>query len=122
MKRITIYFLVILIMVFPLFVLAQGMSELNIKDFEKKTTAVTDSDVVKSPFMPAKPVARDLAIEDLFLNGVAIGPTNSYALINGIALTIGDSIAGLRVKSIDKKKVVLQQLDKFHTLYIEGGM
>lgn len=123
MKR---YKVMLVIFVFTALVLPsaaypQAMSEINVDGFEKKAESGSTG-MVKSPFTPAQPSPRDMLVEDLYLTGIAIGAGKSYALVSGHILTEGDSIAGLRVKSITKGKVVLQHLDKVHTLYLEGGL
>lgn len=99
----------------------KGMSELDIGGFEKKKD-LGQIGAAKSPFTPARPSPQDLLAEDLFLTGIAIGTGRSYALISGHILTEGDKIAGLRVRSISRGKVVLQHLDRVQTLYLEGGL
>ena len=111
---------VILIVALSSLLFAQGMSELNVREFQKETK-VTETGAIRNPFVAKQPLLHDLTVEDLFLNGVVVGPGKSYALINGHALGLGESIAGLRVKSIGKSKVILQHLDRFHILYLEGG-
>lgn len=100
---------------------AQSMSELNIKSFdEKKTSAGTES--IKNPFIPGKASPQDLSVENLYLTGIAIGDGKKFALINGFVFSIGDRLAGLTIRSISEDSVVLQQLDKIHTLRLDGGL
>lgn len=107
--------------IIPFICFAGTMSELNIQTFEKEKI-ISEGGIGSSPFAPAKPSPQELLVEDLFLTGVAIGGGRNYALISGYILQEGDAIAGLRVKQIMHKKVVLQHLDRIHTLYLEGGM
>lgn len=119
-KRILIL-LMAAILAIPFFARSQSMSELNLGGFEKKKEMV-ETGAVKSPFAPARQSSKDMIPEDLFLAGVAVGRERSYALISGHILSVGDPIAGLIVKSIDRGRVTLQQLDKVYTLYLEGGL
>lgn len=100
----------------------QGLSELNLQTFEKKSVTQPGSEAVKNPFSAGRTSPKDMILEDLFLNGVVIGGSENYALVSGHVLKVGDSIAGLRVRSIDSGKVVLQELDQIYTLYFDGGM
>lgn len=109
------------VLIMPVGAFAQSMSELDIKGFDKKQDEVR-VDRAKSPFSPVTPSPEDLMIEDLYLTGVAVGDGRSYALISGFIVTEGDSVAGLKVRSISRNKVVLQHLDKVHTLHLQGGL
>ena len=101
--------------------LAQSMSELNLKGFDKEKTPQETSGTSKSPFSQARVSPKDMNPEDLYLSGIAIGSRKRYALITGHILQEGDLVAGLRVKTININRVVLQHLDKVHTLHLEGG-
>lgn len=112
---------VVLGFIIPADCFSQSMSELDMGGFEKRDKDAPSS-TVKSPFMPARPSPKDMLVEDLYLTGIAIGGGRDYALISGQILTEGDSIAGLRVKTIARDRVILQHLDKVHTLHLEGGI
>jgi len=121
MRRVIIGLAIVMLMGFSGVVLAQSMSELNLKGFDKESKTQETSGSSKSPFSQARISPKDMNPEDLYLSGVAIGSGKRYALISGHVLQEGDSVAGLRVKSINLNRVVLQHLDKVHTLNLEGG-
>jgi len=100
---------------------AETMSELDIKSFEDQIST-SGTSPLKNPFTPERASVGSLTVEDLYLTGVAIGGGKSYALINGYIFKMGDNVAGLEIKSISTKKVVLQRLDRVHTLYVNGGL
>ena len=121
MKYLKIFFCLSLMLFFMTANLfAAGLSELNITEFERDKDVRTDG-TPSNPFAESHPSPEDMMVEDLFLNGVVVGNGRRYALISGHILTLGDTVAGLRVRSISGKKVVLQDLDRVHTLYLEGG-
>lgn len=99
---------------------SQGMSELDVKGFNRSND-ISELGGTKNPFAPTRSSPQDMILEDLYLSGVALGSGRNFALISGYTVREGDSVAGLRVKAIYKDRVVLQDLDKVHTLYIEGG-
>lgn len=107
--------------VVPYATLAGSMSELDIEEFEKQTE-MGKTEGAKNPFAPGKPSPEALSVDDLYLTGVAVGGSGNYALISGYVFMEGDTVAGLTVKAITPEKVVLQRLDKLHTLYIGGGL
>lgn len=112
--------MLVLLLGLPCVLHSQGMSELDLQGFSKKGPVGTGT--VKNPFSASRSSAEDLLPEDLFLTGVAIGEGRSFALISGSIVREGDAIAGLKVRTISKDRVILQKLDKIHTLYLDGGM
>lgn len=75
-----------------------------------------------NPFTEGASMADDLMIEDLQLLGVVIGSADAYALISGFVVEEGDLIAGFKVMSVDRKQVVLRQLDEVFVLSVGGGL
>lgn len=99
---------------------SQSMSELNVKVFEEKVE-IGKTSGIKNPFAHERGSPQDMSVEDLYLTGIVVGGGGNFALVNGYTFREGDRIAGLVVKSISSDKVVLQKLDRIHTLYLGGG-
>lgn len=104
--------------IFPAY--ANPLSELNIQDFEKRSKE--SAPTLESPFVPKQTAKEEILVEDLKLSGVAIGDGESFALVSGNVLQLGDRIAGYRVKQISRDGVVLQRLDKRLVLRMEGSV
>jgi hypothetical protein len=57
-------------------------------------------------------------IKDLKLKAITQSGTKAYALINDQILEVGEIIAGKRIVSIEKDKVILEQGDRTFTLLL----
>lgn len=100
---------------------ARTLSDLNRESFEgEKVEEPTETG--ESPFVPKSKTKEELTIEDLILSGIAVGQKESFALISGVLVRIGERVAGHRVRSIGLDHVVLQQLDKRVILRLQGGL
>jgi len=121
MKSFSLLFILLLFVLMPASLFSESMSELNIDTFEKQVKT-SQTAALKNPFAPDRPAPSELSSEDLYLTGIAVGSGGQFALINGFIFSEGDAIAGLRIRAITKNKVVLQHLDRVHTLYLNGGL
>lgn len=74
-----------------------------------------------NPFIEGAASTEDLVIEDLQLMGIAVGHDGAYAIVNGLVIEEGDSIAGFKVKSITHNKVLLKRLDEVFVLSLGMG-
>jgi Tfp pilus assembly protein PilP len=99
---------------------ARILSDMTLETFRKGEVA-PEEEGVESPFVPKKEVQEDVVVEDLKLSGIAIGDAESFALIGGHAVRVGDRLGGFRVRQIGKDHVVLQRLDRRVILRFEGG-
>ena len=74
-----------------------------------------------NPFVEGAASTDDLVIEDLQLMGIAIGRDRAYAIVNGLVIEEGDSIAGFKVASITRNEVLLKRLDEIFVLSLGAG-
>lgn len=100
---------------------ARNLSDLNRESFEGDK-AEEPTDAGESPFVPKSKTKEELTIDDLILTGVAVGQQESFALISGVMVRVGERVAGHRVRQIGLDHVVLQQLDKRVILRLQGGL
>ncbi|PIR17777.1 MAG: hypothetical protein COV46_02710 [Deltaproteobacteria bacterium CG11_big_fil_rev_8_21_14_0_20_49_13] len=109
--------------IFGLFVLsvaplyAASLSDLNTKGFQDRTTPPVRA--TENPFMKQNASPQDMVVEDLHLDGIVYSPHSSYALISGFTVREDDDVAGLKVKVIEKDRVVLRQLDQMKILRLD---
>ena len=99
---------------------ADSFSEVNTGLFQSLSRSGTPAGW-KDPFAAGASSAQDLVIEDLQLMDVTIGQTKSYALVSGFVVEKGDIIAGFKVHSIGRERVVLKRLDEIYVLNMGGG-
>ena len=99
---------------------AESLSDLNMQGFEqKKVQSVTP---MRSPFVPQQVGKEELLVQDLRLSGVAYTQGESYALISGSIVRVGDRMGGYRVSIIERMRVVLRKLDETVVLRMEGAL
>ena len=99
---------------------AESLSDLNMQGFEqKKVQSVTP---MRSPFVPQQVGKEELLVQDLRLSGVAYTQGESYALISGSIVRVGDRMGGYRVSIIERMRVVLRKLDETAELRMERAL
>ena len=60
------------------------------------------------------------SVEDIFLEGIAIGPVgNNIAILNGQMVKENNKFGALQIKKISKKTVEISIDGKFHTLSLQ---
>lgn len=99
---------------------AGSLSDLNREQFDQKFEVKETTP--ESPFVPKSVAKEELLVQDLQLNGVALGMSTGYALISGHVVRMGDRLAGYRVRYIGDDQVVLQRLDEQVVLRMQGGL
>ncbi|MBI4237900.1 MAG: hypothetical protein HY696_05715 [Deltaproteobacteria bacterium] len=99
---------------------AGSLSDLNREQFDQKFEVKETTP--ESPFVPKSVAKEELLVQDLQLNGVALGQSTGYALISGHVVRMGDRLAGYRVRYIGDDQVVLQRLDEQVVLRMQGGL
>ncbi len=97
------------------------LSDLDMETFQRQAEKFQER-TISNPFSSGVSTAEDLTIEDLILTGIVLNKKQQYALISGYLVSSGDNIAGYRVDSIEKNKVVLRRLDVVFVLSMEGGV
>ncbi len=100
---------------------ARNLSDINREAFEGEK-AEEPAEGVESPFVPKSKTKESLTVEDLILTGVAVGERDSYALISGVLVRVGERVAGYRIRQIGLDHVVLQQLEKRVVLRLQGRL
>lgn len=98
---------------------AQPLSDLDIAAFENLSKGEAKR-APTSPFAPSVSNAEDLTLEDLVLTGITMNESRAYALISGYLVQRGDRIAGFKVDSIEKGRVVLRRMDEVYVLTMGG--
>lgn len=98
-----------LVFIFPVFALAAGSSDLDLEDLpalpQKTPPPPRSSNPLLSGNFPSG------SLDDLALQGIAVGESERAALINGQKVTPGDRVLGFTVVSIDRDRVILQEGD-----------
>lgn len=84
-------------------------------------SSVALDDPMRPPVYSAKKVVKKAKTVKLSLNGIISIDGREYAAINGKYLSMGDSIKGYRLTSIDSGKVVLLKNKKRLTLKLPIG-
>ncbi|MBI4367433.1 MAG: hypothetical protein HY543_11490 [Deltaproteobacteria bacterium] len=100
---------------------AESLSDLNMQQFQEKKEAQTVAPA-RSPFMPQRVGKEELLVQDLRLTGVAYSEAESYALVSGTLVQVGDRLGGYRVTVIERTRVVLRKLDETVILKLEGAL
>lgn len=117
--------LLVMIVILPAFLLlsgavrAQALSDLDTSQFESLSKG-EEQRAPTSPFTGGVSTAEDLTLEDLVLTGIAMNENRSYALISGYLVQRGDHIAGFKVESIEKDRVILRRADEVYVLTMGG--
>ena len=107
---------------FSSFAAAQSLSDLQWDKFVGLTSG-EDVQTHTDPFAGGVSSAEDLSIEELSLTGIVYGGAeDSYALISGYLVRVGDKIASYKVDAIEKDKVRLKRVDDVYVLVLGGGI